>query len=138
MQVRLLSWAQTTSPDGGIGRRVRFRCVYREVCRFDSCSGHDKQKSLTLKINELGFFLAQKSPCRVNHVSTDFQKFAQPLTPPPKIVVKISDFFLSVDTDFATFYSYRTCSRTSTFLPILVTETPVATTTLKSFQLWLI
>ena len=35
------------------------------------CSGHVKQKSLTLKINELGFFLAQKSPCRVNHVSSE-------------------------------------------------------------------
>ena len=27
-------------PDGGIGRRVRFRCACREVCRFESCSGH--------------------------------------------------------------------------------------------------
>ena len=30
----------STSPDGGIGRRVRFRCACREVCRFESCSGH--------------------------------------------------------------------------------------------------
>ena len=29
-------------PGGGIGRRVRFRCVCREVCRFESCSGHNK------------------------------------------------------------------------------------------------
>ena len=29
-------------PDGGIGRRVRFRCACREVCRFESCSGHKK------------------------------------------------------------------------------------------------
>ena len=28
------------SPGGGIGRRARFRCVCREVCRFESCSGH--------------------------------------------------------------------------------------------------
>ena len=28
------------SPGGGIGRRVRFRCVCREACRFESCSGH--------------------------------------------------------------------------------------------------
>ena len=27
-------------PGGGIGRRARFRCVCREVCRFESCSGH--------------------------------------------------------------------------------------------------
>ena len=27
-------------PGGGIGRRARFRCVYRKMCRFDSCSGH--------------------------------------------------------------------------------------------------
>ena len=104
MQVRLLSWALIPSPDGGIGRRVRFRCVYREVCRFDSCSGHAQQKSLTLKINELGFFISQKSPCRVNHVSTDFQKFAQSLTPTSKMDVKNDDFFLSVDTDFASLY----------------------------------
>ena len=42
------------SPDGGIGRRVRFRCVYRKMCRFDSCSGHKKN----LEINDFqGFFL---------------------------------------------------------------------------------
>ena len=29
------------SPGGGIGRRARFRCVCREACRFESCSGHD-------------------------------------------------------------------------------------------------
>ena len=28
------------SPGGGIGRRARFRCVCREACRFESCSGH--------------------------------------------------------------------------------------------------
>ena len=28
-------------PGGGIGRRARFRCVCREACRFESCSGHD-------------------------------------------------------------------------------------------------
>ena len=27
-------------PGGGIGRRARFRCVCRKVCRFESCSGH--------------------------------------------------------------------------------------------------
>ena len=27
-------------PGGGIGRRARFRCVCREACRFESCSGH--------------------------------------------------------------------------------------------------
>jgi len=37
-------------------------------------------------------------------VSTDFQKFAQSLTPPSKMDVKIDDFFLSVDTDSATLY----------------------------------
>ena len=29
-----------TCPGGGIGRRARFRCVCREACRFESCSGH--------------------------------------------------------------------------------------------------
>ena len=29
-----------SSPGGGIGRRARFRCVCREACRFESCSGH--------------------------------------------------------------------------------------------------
>ena len=33
----------SVSPDGGIGRRVRFRCACREVCRFESCSGHKKK-----------------------------------------------------------------------------------------------
>ena len=27
-------------PGGGIVRRSRFRCVCREACRFESCSGH--------------------------------------------------------------------------------------------------
>ncbi len=27
-------------PSGGIGRRARFRCVCREMCRFESCLGH--------------------------------------------------------------------------------------------------
>ena len=31
---------EATSPGGGIGRRARFRCVCREACRFESCSGH--------------------------------------------------------------------------------------------------
>ena len=30
----------TLGPGGGIGRRARFRCVCREACRFESCSGH--------------------------------------------------------------------------------------------------
>ena len=34
------------SPGGGIGRRVRFRCVCREVCRFESCSGHKEWSDL--------------------------------------------------------------------------------------------
>ena len=34
----------SVSPDGGIGRRVRFRCACREVCRFESCSGHPKRR----------------------------------------------------------------------------------------------
>ena len=33
------------SPGGGIGRRVRFRCVCREACRFESCSGHYRLES---------------------------------------------------------------------------------------------
>ena len=41
------------SPDGGIGRRVRFRCVYRKMCRFDSCSGHKKKRTAKLQF----FFL---------------------------------------------------------------------------------
>ena len=32
--------ADTECPGGGIGRRARFRCVCREACRFESCSGH--------------------------------------------------------------------------------------------------
>ena len=31
---------QWKCPGGGIGRRARFRCVCREACRFESCSGH--------------------------------------------------------------------------------------------------
>ena len=31
---------EATSAGGGIGRRARFRCVCREACRFESCSGH--------------------------------------------------------------------------------------------------
>ena len=37
--------ATTQCPGGGIGRRARFRCVCREACRFESCSGH-KAKSV--------------------------------------------------------------------------------------------
>ena len=33
-------WFILKCPGGGIGRRARFRCVCREVCRFESCSGH--------------------------------------------------------------------------------------------------
>ena len=33
-------------PGGGIGRRARFRCVCREACRFESCSGHKKFRFL--------------------------------------------------------------------------------------------
>ena len=33
------------SPGGGIGRRVRFRCVCCEACRFESCSGHYRLES---------------------------------------------------------------------------------------------
>lgn len=33
-----------TCPDGGIGRRARFRCGYREVWRFKSSSGHHKER----------------------------------------------------------------------------------------------
>ena len=32
--------ATNQCPGGGIGRRARFRCVCREACRFESCSGH--------------------------------------------------------------------------------------------------
>ena len=32
-------------PGGGIGRRARFRCVCREACRFESCSGHHENNS---------------------------------------------------------------------------------------------
>ena len=34
-----------TGPGGGIGRRARFRCVCREACRFESCSGHHENNS---------------------------------------------------------------------------------------------
>ena len=37
-------FAERTSPGGGIGRRVRFRCVCREACRFESCSGHSPRR----------------------------------------------------------------------------------------------
>ena len=40
--VRLISQC----PGGGIGRRARFRCVCREACRFESCSGHKKFRFL--------------------------------------------------------------------------------------------
>ena len=33
-------WFIWKCPGGGIGRRARFRCVCREACRFESCSGH--------------------------------------------------------------------------------------------------
>ena len=33
-------------PGGGIGRRARFRCVCREACRFESCSGHSDYSEL--------------------------------------------------------------------------------------------
>ena len=35
------SLASIICPGGGIGRRARFRCVYRKMCRFESCSGHN-------------------------------------------------------------------------------------------------
>ena len=35
--------------------------------------GYENQKTLTLKINELGLFLSPNSPSRVNPVSTDFR-----------------------------------------------------------------
>ena len=35
-------------PGGGIGRRARFRCVCREACRFESCSGHKGENSSKL------------------------------------------------------------------------------------------
>ena len=38
-------------PGGGIGRRARFRCVCREACRFESCSGH-KEDILSLFMEE--------------------------------------------------------------------------------------
>ena len=37
--------------------------------------GYENQKSLTLKINELGIFLSPNTPSRVNHVSTDFEMY---------------------------------------------------------------
>ena len=33
----------TRCPGGGIGRRARFRCVFRKECRFKSCSGHQRE-----------------------------------------------------------------------------------------------
>ena len=38
--VSLKCWNNNLCPGGGIGRRARFRCVCREACRFESCSGH--------------------------------------------------------------------------------------------------
>ena len=46
----------TQSPGGGIGRRARFRCVCREACRFESCSGHQlfvKRESSNAEIAQL-------------------------------------------------------------------------------------
>ena len=41
---RLFCYIFLKCPGGGIGRRVRFRCVCREACRFESCSGHSPRR----------------------------------------------------------------------------------------------
>ena len=63
------------SPDGGIGRRVRFRCVCRKVCRFKSCSGHERKKT------KVFFFLCL------------LERFAVPYIKINKIIEIIFDVF---------------------------------------------
>ena len=49
-------------PDGGIGRRARFRSVCRKVWRFESSSGHQKYKkrSALQAFFSSGFAFSQK------------------------------------------------------------------------------
>ena len=54
-----------TSPGGGIGRRARFRCVFRKECRFKSCSGHQRDfasNSKRVKKQNLFSFISQFWP----------------------------------------------------------------------------
>src|SRR5690606_4160979 len=53
-----------TSPDGGIGRRARFRSVFRKEWRFESSSGHHSIPTAN-GINKLSLFNSLRSPYRV-------------------------------------------------------------------------
>ena len=57
-------------PNGVIGNTTDSGSV---KSRFEPWLGNLSTKTLTLKINKLGFFYTPNSPCRVNHVSTDFE-----------------------------------------------------------------
>ena len=43
--VKEKSCAKKAMPRWRNGRRARFRCVCREACRFESCSGHHENNS---------------------------------------------------------------------------------------------
>ena len=58
-----------TSPGGGIGRRARFRCVFRKECRFKSCSGHHKKTRSESFFYPFSFFVNSNLQSGVNSPS---------------------------------------------------------------------